>query len=74
MDNKKYLDIPNKSLGAIMSYVAIEENELIDLRNILANIYMDTPLENPVSKKAKEGLDITIKIMEEFYGQDSGTM
>ena len=49
--------------------VQVMEIELIKLRNILANVYMDSSGHNDlIAEEAKHGLDLTIKILEEYNG------
>lgn len=56
-----FLDIPT---------LMVSEIEVLRLRNILANIYMDTLGHNDViAEEAKLGLDLTIKILEEYHGE-----
>lgn len=51
-----------------INYILLSEAEVIRLRNILANIYMDTLGHNDIiAAEAKHGLDLTIKILEEYH-------
>lgn len=59
----------------LMNRIWLEENEVVQLRNILANIYMDSLGHNDViAAEAKYGLDLTIRILEEYNGEDAGTI
>ena len=54
-----------------ISYILLSESEVIRLRNILANVYMDTLGHNDlIATEAKHGLDLTIKILEEYHDRN----
>lgn len=64
-----FKDVPSQ---VSQKYVAVTEEELYEIRNLLANLYMDTPHTHKSSEVIREGLDLVIRIMEEYYGQDAG--
>lgn len=59
-----------KHINSIM----VSEAEVLRMRNIFANIYMDMLGHNDIiSNEAKQGLDLTIKILEEYHGERKNT-